>query len=98
MAESVFKRKFHARLYRAFPGCLILKNDAEFLPGILDTLILFGPRWAALEFKDSAKSSFQPNQRYYIAQMNDMSYAAVVYPENQEEVFRDLQRALQPRR
>jgi len=98
MAESDFKKRFRKRVERRFPGCFILKNDAEFVQGIPDMIILFEDRWAILEFKDHKNSAYQPNQKYYIAQLNEMSYAAVVYPENIEEVWHDLQLALQPGR
>lgn len=98
MAESDFKKRFRKRVERHFPGCFILKNDAEFFQGIPDMIILFGDRWAILEFKDHKNAAYQPNQKYYITQLNEMSYAAAVYPENVEEVWHDLQLALQPRR
>ena len=77
------------------PGCYILKNDPTYLQGVPDVTILYGDRWAALEVKRSAKARKRPNQDYRVNEMNDMSFAAVVYPENEEEVLNGLYRALQ---
>lgn len=79
-----------------FPGCIVLKNDPNYLQGIPDLLILWGPRWAALEVKKSANSSHQPNQDYYVSIMNDMSFSRFIYPENKEEVLYELQQSFRP--
>jgi hypothetical protein len=47
-----------------------------------------------LEVKKSEHESFQPNQVYYLELLNDMSFAAVIYPSNEEEVLLALQHAL----
>jgi len=82
------------KLKLLFPGCLILKNDPTYLQGIPDLLILVGRNWAMLEVKDSATAPFQPNQMYYLEMLDKMSYADVIYPENEEDVLRGLQRSL----
>ena len=79
-------------------GCVILKNDSEYIQGIPDLLVLFRDRWAMLEVKASEDSPNQPNQEWYIARLNKMSFAAFIYPENEEEVLNDLQRAFESRR
>lgn len=81
-----------------FPGCYILKNDSCYMQGVPDLIILYGPYWAMLEVKASAKSVIQPNQEYYVTALDDMGFAAFIYPEIEEEVLRDLQHALEPRR
>ena len=94
MLESQFSTKFFAELREMFPGIMILKNDASYIPGIPDTLLLYNNKWAALEFKRSKKAAKKPNQEYYINYMNNMSYAAFVYPENSREVMNELCKAL----
>ena len=91
--ESQFQAKLIRDLKQLFPGCYVTKNDSGYIQGFPDLLILYNGRWAALECKRSAKSSVQPNQRYYIDELNGMSFAAFVYPENREEVLHDLQQA-----
>ena len=77
---------------------MVLKNDANYIQGIPDLLILYRNKWAALECKRSEKEHHQPNQDYYIQLMDDMSYASFVYPENKEVVLNELQFTFQPRR
>lgn len=96
MAESVFQRRLIKKLQRMFPGCVILKNDPQYMQGIPDLSIFYGDRWAMLEVKASRRAKVQANQPYYIELMNQMSFAAFIYPENEEVVLRDLQQALQP--
>ena len=86
-----------AKIRKMFPSCIILKNDSSYMQGIPDWLILNEDRWAILEFKRDSKSSYQPNQPYYITLLNNMSFCAAIYPENEEEVLRGLQQSLQPR-
>lgn len=77
-----------------FPGCMVMKLDANYIQGIPDLLILFNDRWATLECKRSYKAHKQPNQSYYIEKMNEMSFSRLIFPENKEEVLDDLQQAL----
>lgn len=93
MKESVFQAGVIKDLKRLFPGCIVLKNDANYLQGIPDLLILYNTHWAALECKARPAAHTQPNQLYYIQQMNEMSFASFIYPENKEEILNDLQRA-----
>lgn len=93
MKESVFQAGVIKDLKRIFPGCIVLKNDANYLQGIPDLLILYKNHWAALECKGRQLAHVQPNQLYYITKMNEMSFASFIYPENKEEILSDLQRA-----
>ena len=95
---SRLERDFQAKLIKElkvmFKGCIIVKNDPNYIQGIPDLLILYNDRWAALEVKKSEHAHHQPNQEYYVDLMNRMSFAAFIYPENKEEILYELQQAL----
>lgn len=76
-----------------FPGCIVMKNDPNYIQGIPDLIVLWGDRWAALEVKRSDKASRQPNQKYYVEMMDHMSFARFIYPQNKEEVLNEIQRS-----
>lgn len=92
--ESIFQNSLIRDIKNMFPDCIVLKNDANYIQGIPDLLILEKGKWAALECKKNGKASKRPNQDYYISKMNDMSFSRFVYPENKEEVLNELQQAL----
>ena len=91
MLERDYQRKLIKKLKEKFPGCIVVKNDAQLKQGIPDLLILFKDKWVALEVKNSSNASHQPNQDGYVERMNDMSYASFIFPENEEEVFKELE-------
>lgn len=95
--EAAYQARLIKRLKREFPGCEVLKNDPNYRQGILDLTLLYGPYWAMLEAKAHAKASTRPNQAYYVEKLNDMGFAAFVYPENEEEVIVALQEAFASR-
>lgn len=95
MRESSFQKSLKKELKERFPGCIVLKNDANMIQGIPDLLILYEDKWAALECKKSARASKRPNQDRRIEQMNDMSFARFIYPENKEDVLNELQHTFQ---
>ena len=84
-------RKIRERL----PGVIIFKGDSRFQQGTPDLVILYRDRWGVLEVKKDVRATKQPNQDYYVEQLNNMSYAAVIHPDNEEEILDALQRALQ---
>ena len=95
MRESEFQRDVIREIKQRLPGSMVLKNDAGYIQGIPDLLILGHDHWAVLECKKSSRASHQPNQDYYISLMDKMSFARFIYPENKEEVLHDLQQAFQ---
>lgn len=96
--ESKFQKDLIDDLRVLFPGAIILMNDANYLQGIPDLLILFHDKWAVLECKKYKTASHQPNQDYYVELAQDWSYGAFIYPENREQILHELQLALKPRR
>lgn len=96
--ESDFQSKLIKDIKSMFPGCLILKNDPNYIQGIPDLLVLYKDQWAMLECKGSKTASRRPNQEYYVDILDEMSYAAFVYPENREDILDELQQTFRPRR
>ena len=93
--ESGFQDRLKDDIYDLFTGCMIMKLDSSYIQGIPDLLILYEDKWAVLECKKHASAIRQPNQEYYVDKMNQMSFAAFIYPENKEEVLYELQRAFE---
>lgn len=93
MMENRFKTKLCHELKDMFPGCLVLHTNPNHIQGLPDLVLLYGEQWAALEGKKTKNAAHQPNQDYYVDKMNEMSFAAFIYPENKEEVLSDLQQA-----
>lgn len=89
--ESRFQRDLISELEQRFPGCIVLKNDPDYIQGIPDLTIFYHDKWASLECKKSEKAEKQPNQEYYVEKMNNMSFSRFIYPENKEEVLHDLE-------
>lgn len=90
MLESIFQAKLIKELKEMFPGCIVMKNDASYIQGIPDLLVLYNKKWASLEVKKSANASRQPNQKYYVDKMNEMSFSRFICPENRDEVLDEL--------
>lgn len=87
MRESKFQAELIKDLKYLFPGCVVLKNDANYIQGFPDLLVLFEDKWVALEVKADEKSPRQPNQDYYVDMLNVMSYSSYIYPQNKESVL-----------
>ena len=94
--ENQYQAKLIKKIYELFPDCMILKADSSYKQGMPDLLILWNDNWASLEVKLSASSPSQPNQDYYIDRFSNMSFAAYIYPENEEEILLALQQAFKP--
>jgi hypothetical protein len=94
--ENRFQRNLIQELEDRFPGCIVIKNDPNYIQGIPDLLILYNDKWAALECKRSESASHRPNQEYYISKMDEMSFASFVYPENMEDVLNEMEQTFLP--
>lgn len=91
MLESKYQAELIKRIKIRLPGCLITKNDANYTQGLPDLTVFYNDKWAFLEVKPSEKSKERPNQRYYIDQWCERSFASFIYPEIEEEVLRELE-------
>lgn len=96
MAENKFQGKLITELKERFPGCVVMKNDPNYIQGIPDLTVLYKNKWATLEVKDSEDAPKRPNQEYYVNQMDEMSFSSFIFPENKEEVLDELQHAFEP--
>lgn len=95
MLESNFQAQLIRELKTMFPGCIVIKNDSSYIQGIPDLTIFYKNKWATLECKKSAGAKKQPNQKYYVGLMNEMSFSKFIYPENKEEVLYELQQSFE---
>lgn len=93
MTEGEYQNKLREKIEERIPGALIMKTDPTFIQGIPDLLIVKNKKWAALEVKKSKKAPHRPNQDFYVNKMNNWSYAAVIFPENEKEIIDELERA-----
>lgn len=90
--ERNFQSGLIKDLKTIFPGCIVMKNDASYIQGIPDLLVLYKDKWATLENKKSAKAHKQPNQEYYVGVMDEMSFSRFIFPENKNVVLKELER------
>lgn len=92
--ESEFQADVVKELYSRFPDCMVYVNDGNYIQGFPDVSVFFNKTgWATLECKKSMNEPYQPNQEYYIRLMNQMSYSAMICPENAEIIFYELERS-----
>lgn len=99
MLESKYQADLIKDIKKTFEGSIVFVNDSWIQQGIPDLLVLFrGGGWAMLEVKISETAVRQPNQEYWVNYYDELSYAAFIYPQNQEAVFDDLQQAFGARR
>jgi len=94
MNENMFQRKIIQRLKVEFPECVVMKQDPTYKQGIPDLVVFYHDKYAMLECKKSANASHQPQQDYYISKFNSWSYASFIYPENVDQVFKELSEVL----
>lgn len=90
--ESKFQKELINEIKREYPGCIILKNDPDYIQGFPDWTILWEDKWAVLEAKRNKSARKQPNQEHYVEKLDNMSFSRFVYPENKEEVLNELRK------
>jgi len=91
MLENAFQSELIQELKQIFPGCYVIKNDANYIQGFPDLTILYKNMWAVLECKKSLREPYRPNQEYYIEKLDTMSFSSMICPENKEAVLYELQ-------
>ena len=95
MLESKFQERLIKKIEKRFPGCIVLKNDPNYIQGFPDLTVLYEDKWATLETKMNQHAEHRPNQDYYVGLTDSMSFGRFIYPENEKEVLYDLQRAFE---
>ena len=94
MKENEYQAKLIKKLKKRFPESYVIKEDASYIQGIPDLLVLYKDKWGTLEVKASAKAAHQPNQDYHVKRMNDMSFSSFICPETEKEVLDEMERSL----
>ena len=98
MKESQFQAELIQDLKRRFPGCMVMKNDANYIQGVPDLIVLYRDKWALLEVKRAKDSPKRSLQDYYIDWANVNSFGQFICPENKEEVLNELERSFRTHR
>lgn len=88
--ESKFQKEVIDEIKGRYPGCVALKNDSSYIQGFPDWTVLYKDKWAVLEMKRERGARKQPNQEYYVDQLDGMSFSRFIFPENKDEVLEDL--------
>jgi hypothetical protein len=89
--ENRFQAKLIEELKELFPDAWIFKSSPYAPQGWPDVTIVFGNGCVAyLECKKSRNERRQPNQEYYVRKLNEGSFAAFIFPENKEDVLKQL--------
>ena len=94
--ESKFQKELMDEIERTYPGCVIMKNDSSYRQGFPDWTIFYKDKWAVLEAKRDGNATHQPNQDYYVEKLDGMSFSRFVYPENKNQVLRELKKIFKP--
>ncbi len=95
MRENEYQKDLKDKIKDLIPGCIVIKNDPTFQQGFPDLTVFYKNRYAVLEVKRSSTERHQPNQDYYVDMLNDWSYSAFIFPENEKEILDELQRSLE---
>lgn len=89
--EAEYQSDLKKKLKKIYPQAIIIKNDPIDLQGVADLSIIDGPKGALLEVKISKDAKHRPNQDYYVDRQNERGgFGRFIYPENEEEVLREL--------
>lgn len=97
LTEAQYQAKLKKKLKERIPDSFIFKMDPTTIgcQGFPDLIVLRKDKWAALEVKEDEESSHQPNQDYYVNKIKEMgNYSSFIFPQNEEEVINELERAL----
>ena len=90
--EAKFQANLKKKIKTSFEGCYIHKTECNERQGMPDLLVTYKGRCGYLECKRSANASHRPNQDYYVDAINkDGGFARFIYPENEDEVLKEME-------
>lgn len=91
--ETDFKNNLYNEIRDRFPGTEVVINDSGYIQGFPDATVYFpNGRYFLLEGKRTCNSSRRPNQEYYVNQSPLCNHADFVYPENKDDILKELER------
>lgn len=91
--ESEFQSKLVKELQELIPDCLVLVKPGFYIGGFPDLMVLYKNQWVALECKrkkPTRADDYEPNQEWWLAQLDEMGFASVIYPENRKEILDEI--------
>lgn len=88
--ESEYQATVVDKIKEMFPGCIVTKQDSNYLQGIPDWCVFYGNRYAWLEIKRDPSAPHRPNQDYYVEWADSRAFGAFVNPMNEGVVLKDL--------
>ena len=93
--EGKFQDDLITHLNERFPGCFVLVKPGYYVQGFPDLLVLYKNHWAALEVKKSLNADYEPNQEWWIAELDTFGFASMICPENCKEILDEVQRSFE---
>lgn len=96
--ERVYQVRVVDMIERLIPDSYVRKHDIQ--QGWPDLLVLAPGFWAMIETKRHmpTASDFESNQEWWIEEFDRMSFAACIYPENEQDVLYALEQSFRSRR
>lgn len=91
--ESEFQSKLVKELQELIPECLVLVKPGFYVQGFPDLMVLYKTQWVALECKRKTPTrddDYEPNQEWWIRELDEMGYAAMICPENRKEIIDEV--------
>lgn len=94
----VLERDFQAKVIRYLrsKGCFVRKmpQDATTARGVADVFFCIEGFYGFIECKKSKTAKLRPGQKEFIDKMNDWSWAKICYPENWDEIKKELDKII----
>lgn len=91
--ESVFQSNLIKEITERLPGSMVLVKPGYYVQGFPDLMVLYENQWACLEVKRSLNEPYQPNQEWWLGELDSMGFAAMICPENYKEILDEVFRS-----